>query len=85
MSGSRQVTVTPIDNVTANQAIAATPIQTTNMTYILAALQTGTIAETGTLSQEGGTLNFSNVPAGLYVLKLLVEEGVEESFKISLK
>lgn len=85
MSGSRQVTVTPIDNVTANQAIAATPIQTTNMTYILAALQTGTIAETGTLSQEGGTLNFSNVPAGLYVLKLLVEEGIEESFKISLK
>ena len=55
------------------------------MTYILAALQTGTIAETGTLSQEGGTLNFSNVPAGLYVLKLLVEEGIEESFKISLK
>lgn len=86
--GSRIVTVTPIpqENDEVVSALAS-PKSATNATlrYVLADLTTGSLKATGYLPESGGTLDFSDAPAGMYVFKLYTSTGAEETFKISLK
>lgn len=55
------------------------------MRYVLADLTSGSLKATGYLPESGGTLDFSEAPAGMYVFKLYTSAGAEETFKISLK
>ena len=57
----------------------------TKVKYTLVSLLKGAIADIGSFSPKGGTLDFSKVPSDTYVLTLFLEDGIEESFKILLK
>lgn len=82
---SKQVTVSPaeseIEDIT-NSKFLSNP---TKVKYTLVSLLKGAIADIGSFSPKGGTLDFSKVPSDTYVLTLFLEDGIEESFKILLK
>lgn len=83
---ARIVTVSLVEEINQSQTYATLTSSNANqemMSFRLVNLKTGTIASTGSLSVQGGTLDFSNVSSGLYVLKLY-PSGKEETFKISL-
>ena len=83
---ARQITVSPVrdEDNTGNLQLLEAPASPT-MNYTLVNLNSGIIATNGSMSSEGGTLDFSTVPAGLYVLKLFTPDGAEETFKVQLK
>ena len=83
---ARQITVSPVrdEENTGNLQLLEAPSSPT-MNYTLVNLNSGIIATNGSISSEGGTLDFSTVPAGLYVLKLFTPDGAEETFKVQLK
>ena len=83
---ARQITVSPVrdEENTGNLQLLEAPSSPT-MNYTLVNLNSGIIATNGSMSSEGGTLDFSTVPAGLYVLKLFTPDGAEETFKVQLK
>ncbi|WP_455630240.1 serine protease [Parabacteroides sp.] len=86
--GSRIVTVTPILQEDDEAAVVLANRKSTanaTMRYVLADLTSGSLKATGYLPESGGTLDFSNAPAGMYVFKLYTSAGAEETFKISLK
>lgn len=86
--GSRVVTVTPIPLEDDEMAPAMASHKSTanaSMRYVLADLASGSLKATGYLPESGGTLDFSNAAAGMYVFKLYTSNGAEETFKISLK
>ncbi len=85
--GSRIVTVTPIPQDDEVAVALANRKSTANATmrYVLADLTSGSFKATGYLPESGGTLDFSEAPAGMYVFKLYTSAGAEETFKISLK
>ena len=53
--------------------------------YQLINATSGVIAANGSISGNGGLLNFSHVASGIYVLRLEVGNGAEETFKFMLK
>ena len=55
------------------------------MNYQLININTGTIVSNGSISSLGGNLNFSNIASGIYILRLEIENGVNETFKFMLK
>lgn len=83
---ARQITVSPVrdEENTGNLQLLEAPSSPT-MNYTLVNLNSGIIATNGSMSSEGGTLDFSAVPAGLYILKLFAPDGAEETFKVQLK
>lgn len=86
-SGSKLVTVAPIPQENDEMATATVSSNKSSETlrYVLADLMSGQATANGILPTSGGTLDFSNAPSGLYALKLYTANGVEETFKISLK
>ena len=86
--GSHIVIVTPVPQEDDEVAVALVNRKSTanaTMRYVLADLTTGSLKAMGYLPESGGTLDFSDVPVGLYVFKLYTSTGAEETFKISLK
>lgn len=83
---ARQITVSPIrdEENTGNLQLLEAPASPV-MNYTLVNLNSGIVATNGSMSSAGGTLDFSAVPAGLYVLKLFTPDGAEETFKVQLK
>jgi len=53
--------------------------------YTLINQATGAVAAQGQLSSAGATLDFSNLPAGIYVLQIVTGSGIPESHKVLLK
>lgn len=83
---ARQITVSPVrdEDNTGNLQLLEAPASPV-MNYALVNLNSGIVVTNGSMSSEGGTLDFSAVPTGLYVLKLFVPDGAEETFKVQLK
>jgi hypothetical protein len=73
----KQVTVSPDNSITvaANQTIA----------YSLHNPTTGALSASGRIAAQGGTLDFGNLPAGIYVLSLDTDGGNPDIHKIVLK
>lgn len=82
---SRQVTISRVENEMADAISSKSLSNSTEVKYTLVSLLQGTIADTGSFTSKGGTLDFSKVSSGTYVLTLFLGEGIEESFKILLK
>lgn len=82
---SRQVTISSVENEMADAINSKSLSNFTEVKYTLVSLLQGTIADTGSFPSKGGTLDFSKVSSGTYVLTLFLGEGIEESFKILLK
>lgn len=83
ISGTKQVNISLIENSTDNIQLATT--LETMMNYQLININTGTIVSNGSISSLGGNLNFSNIDSGIYILRLEIENGVNETFKFMLK
>lgn len=83
ISGTKQVYISLIENSTDNIQLATT--LETMMNYQLININTGTIVSNGSISSLGGNLNFSNIASGIYILRLEIENGVNETFKFMLK
>lgn len=84
-TGSRIVTVLPIAENSGASLSACEASSVSVLKYTLVNLTSVRIGASGTLSDAGGTLDFSQVPSGIYVLNLILGNGVKESFKIVLK
>lgn len=82
---SRQVTISPVENEMADAINSKSLSNSTQVKYTLVSLLQGSIADTGSFPSKGGTLDFSKVSSGTYVLTLFLGDGIEESFKILLK
>jgi hypothetical protein len=76
--GNRIVTVS-----LANQDQRSLAKNTIN--YTLTAIETGVVLASGSLPSTGGTIDFSSVPAGIYILRLDTGTDKPETFKIMLK
>lgn len=83
--GSRDVIVKPIAEDSEGSLSSLKTLSTSPMEYTLINLNTARVGASGTLPETGGTLSFSHVPSGIYVLNLILGGGVKESFKIVLK
>jgi hypothetical protein len=77
----KQISVAPstVNNVTA--------VFDPNLTigYTLYDQGTGTLVTGGTISAQGGTLNFSSVPSGIYLLRLDTGNGTYDTHRVLLK
>lgn len=86
---SRMVTITPstleTNQTTGAASSSAAKTVTTNVPYQLINSITGVIAATGTFPREGGTLDFSSLSGGVYVLTIQVTDGIMDTHKLVLK
>jgi V8-like Glu-specific endopeptidase len=53
--------------------------------YTLTNVTTGAVVASGKMPASGGTLDFSNVPTSIYVLRIDAGNGTPETFKVILK
>lgn len=83
LSGTKQVKVSLAKENT--EGVNLVPQKETMLDYQLINATSGVIAANGSISGNGGLLNFSHVASGIYVLRLEVGNGAEETFKFMLK
>jgi len=60
-------------------------IEKHSFSWQLSYLTTGISATSGHISSKGGTLNFSRLPTGTYLLQIDTGSGVPETHRILLK
>jgi hypothetical protein len=56
-----------------------------SVAYLLFRQSTGAVAATGQIPSQGGTLDFSNLPAGIYILQIHVNDELIDTHRILLK
>jgi hypothetical protein len=64
---------------------SATAAATSTIAYSLHNPTTGALSASGRIAAQGGTLDFSSLPAGIYVLSLDTDGGNPDIHKIVLK
>jgi hypothetical protein len=81
-STDRKITVTPSVSDTENDSIAAQSNGADTIEYTLTDKSTGDAVGSGQLPSAGGTLDFANLPAGDYTLRLTLNDGTFEEHSI---